>query len=84
MDYLAEGSYGFVTQSGKSVYRDLKVIAQDKLTSCAIVKESYYGDYNYEKSFLLSPDGKTEKLRFLNKSNPIEKVQARFQHHSFQ
>lgn len=84
LDYLAEGSYGFVTQSGKSVYRDLKVVAQDKVTNCVIIKESYFGDYNYEKSFLLSPEGRTEKLRLVNKSNPINSVQPKFQHQNFQ
>lgn len=78
LDYLAEGSYGFVTRSGKSVYRDLRVIAQEKLTSCVIVKETYNGDYNYEKNFILSPEGRTEKLKVSYKTSPIMRNKASF------
>jgi len=84
LDYLADGSYGFVTRSGKSVYRDLKVIAQEKQTGCVIVKESYNGDYNYEKSFILCPEGRTEKLKLSYKSNPIVRHKIKIQHESFQ
>lgn len=73
LDYIADGSYGFVTKAGKGVYRDLKVIAQERLTGNIIIKESYSGDYSYEKSFILSPEGRTEKLRFPNQSVPIER-----------
>lgn len=80
MDYLADGSYGFMTRSGKSVYRDLKVIAQEKQTGCVIVKEHYSGDYNYEKTFILSPEGRTEKLKVNYKSNPIVRNKLTFHH----
>lgn len=84
MDYLADGSYGFVTRAGKSVYRDLKVIAQEKQTGCVIVKEVYSGDYNYEKTFILSPEGRTEKLKLSYKSNPILRGSLKLQHQKFQ
>ena len=84
LNYIADGSYGFVTRSGKSVYRDLKVVAQIKQTGCVIVKETYNGDYNYEKSFILSPEGRTEKLKLGYKSNPILKNTAKFQQYNLQ
>lgn len=78
MNFLAEGSYGFITNSGKSYYRDLKVVAQEKTTGKVLVKESYIGDYSYEKKFILSPEGRSEKFKNFRHSNPIEKVRAKF------
>ena len=67
-DFISQGSYGFVTRSGKNIYRDLKVISQDIRTGNVIIKEIYSGEYCYEKDFLLSPKGHMEKLKF--QSNP--------------
>jgi hypothetical protein len=72
INFIAEGCYGFVTRSGKSYYRELKVIAQDKISGKAIVKETYSGDYDYEKNFVLSPDGRTEKLKASYKTSPLK------------
>lgn len=78
MNFLSDGSYGFVTNSGKSYYRDLKVVAQEKTSGNLIVKEVYNGEYSYEKKFLLSPEGRSEKLRASKQTNPIERVKAHF------
>jgi hypothetical protein len=78
LSFIAEGSYGFVTRSGKSYYRDLKIIAQDKKSGNAVVKETYSGDYDYEKQFILSPDGKTEKFKASHQTSPIKNNRFNF------
>lgn len=80
MNFLAEGSYGFMTNSGKSYYRDLKVVAQEKNTGKVLVKEIYTGNYTYEKKFILSPEGRSEKFKDFRHSNPINQVRAKFPH----
>jgi len=80
LDYIAEGSYGFLTRAGKSVYRDLKVVAQDSFSGNVVVKETYSGDYSYEKNFMLSPEGRTEKLKLSYQTNPIFRARNELQH----
>lgn len=65
LNFLAEGSYDFINRSGKKFYRDLQVIAQHIRSGYAVVQETYCDGYQYEKKFLLSPDGKQEKLKNL-------------------
>ena len=70
IDFIAQGSYGLVTRSGKNIYRDLKVISQDLKTGNVLIKEIYSGEYSYEKDFILSPEGHMEKLKL--QTNPIK------------
>ncbi|MEW5821737.1 MAG: hypothetical protein AB1782_16200 [Cyanobacteriota bacterium] len=63
LNYLADHSYGFFTQSGSYFYRNLRVIAQNIKTGYVIVKETYDDGYEYEKSYYLSPEGRKEKIK---------------------
>jgi hypothetical protein len=72
ISFISEGSYGFKTRSGKSYYRHLEVIAQNPNSGEVVIKETYCGDYTYEKCFLLSREGRPEKIKSLHQSNPIK------------
>lgn len=65
LNFLAEGSYEFMSRSGKKFYRDLQVIAQHINSGYAVVQESYCDEYEYQRNFLLSPEGKQEKIKSL-------------------
>ena len=62
--YLRCGSYAIPASFAISLYRKLEVAGVDHNSGNLLVKETYAGqNYNYEKFFVLSPNGKSEKYK---------------------
>lgn len=71
LDYLADESYILSTKAGRPIERTFQVLGQEKGSGKLLIKLSYKGSYSYERVFLLSADGKTERFPGGFMTNPF-------------
>ena len=62
-NFLITGTYEILSNFGSSFFRKLQVIGQDPDSGKVLVKETYSGNHPYNKLFVLSPEGRSEKYR---------------------
>lgn len=62
-NFLISGTYEILTHFGSSFFRKLQVIGQDPDSGKLLVKETYSGNHPYNKLFVLSSEGRSEKYR---------------------
>ncbi len=62
--YLEESTYNLTTPGGRNFERTFELLAQSILSGKILVKEKMaFGSDQYEKVYVLSPEGETEKYR---------------------
>ena len=62
--YLSSGNYTIESCDGKNFTRIRKLLAFNPFSGNILVKEkTFCDDYNYEKMFVVSGDGKPEKFK---------------------
>jgi hypothetical protein len=62
--FLEESSYHILTQGGRKFQRTFELLAFNALSGKILVKEKVsYSDDNYEKVYILTSNGETEKVK---------------------
>ena len=63
-NFLNDSTYSLITPGGRNFERTFELLAQSMLSGKIIVKEKMaFGNDRYEKIYVLSSEGKTEKYR---------------------
>lgn len=66
-NYLDDGTYCLNSLDGRPFKRIRKLMALNPFSGNILVKEKVCcNDYNYEKVFVITPDGRPEKFKGLN------------------
>jgi|GEM_PF-2585811 len=62
--YISDSTYSIVSPNGRSFERTFELLAHNMNSGKLLIKEKVvYGADKYEKVYLLSEEGKTEKFR---------------------